>query len=158
MMSVVRRLAMSAAVAIAAAGSVPAAAMAATSADPGMATQSVKATPLISTVRDRCVYGSGRNNHTCFYIKGHGLYVNYMAVATCINRSARTIHEEITGPSFTLNSRQLRVRPGHCLVFRVPVKGNLGRVAAGTYHGIAWRYNGGSSYTKIADLSFPVHR
>jgi|HubBroStandDraft_5_1064220.scaffolds.fasta_scaffold123304_2 hypothetical protein len=161
----IRGLAIPAAIAIAGAvaGLAPATAMAASPAKaannpagPSAATRVVK----IQTVRMRCSYSAGRDTHNCFYIASHGLEVAYMAMASCVNPlgSARTLHEEITGPSFTLNSRQVTVRPGHCFLFRVPAKGNLGHVAAGTYQGITWRYNGGSSYTPIADLSLSVHR
>lgn len=139
----IRGLAIPAAAAIAIAGLAPATAMAASPAKAA-----------------RCSYSAGRDTHNCFYIASHGLDVAYMAMASCVNPlgSARTLHEEITGPSFSLNSRQVTVRPGHCFLFRVPAKGNLGHVAAGTYQGITWRHNGGSSYTPIADLSLSVHR
>lgn len=101
-----------------------------------------------------CTTGSSSGNvETCFYIVGGGLNVSSMKTTSCVVNSGRTLHDEITGPSFTRNSDQEYIAPGYCLEFTLTVNGD---VAAGTYHGITWRYNGGSSYTNIGEVSLPV--
>lgn len=101
-----------------------------------------------------CTYGSSSGNvQTCFQIVGSYTYVDYMAASACVVNSGRTLHIEITGPSFTENSTQEYVSPGYCLDFTVTVNGD---VDAGQYHAITWRYNGGSSYTNIGEVTWSV--
>lgn len=157
-MSIVRRLAALAAIATMAFGSAQAVAMAATSSN--VAASSVHPTSQTTVVREAaapnttpvsCTYGSSSGNvRTCFQIVGSGLYVDYMAASACVVNSGRTLHIEITGPSFTANSTQEYVAPGNCLYFTVYIDGD---VIAGAYHAITWRYNGGSSYTNIGEVT-----
>jgi hypothetical protein len=142
-------------------GSAQAVAMAAASSN--VAASSAHATSQTIVVRQAaapktspvgCTYGSSSGNvQTCFQIVGTGLYVDYMAASACVVNSGRTLHIEITGPSFTRNSTQKYVAPGYCLYFTVNIYGD---VAAGAYHAITWRYNGGSNYTNIGEVTWSV--
>lgn len=113
-------------------------------------------TAVPDTAGPKCTYGSSSGNvNTCFTIVGHGLYVNYMKSSLCVTRSARWLHQQITGPSFMKNSDQFLFYPGDCpdLTFTVPVNHN---VKAGAYHVITWRWNGGQSYTNIGEVTLNV--
>lgn len=120
-------------------------------------TRAVSAIPQIPDAASNCTYGSsGGNIYTCFQIKGSGLYVDYMAMQSCVISSTRTIHQEYSGPSFNppVNTPNKTVQPGQCLDSQVNIYGN---VASGTYCGTTWRYNGGSSYTDVGRICFDVH-
>jgi len=139
-------------------GSAQAVAMAATPSN--VAASSVHTTTVVrqaaipDTTPVGCTFGSSSGNvRTCFQIVGSGLFVNYMAASACVFNSGRTLHIEITGPSFTANSVQEFVPPGICLDFTVSINAD---VAPGAYHAITWRYNGGSSYTNIGEVTWNV--
>lgn len=101
-----------------------------------------------------CTTGSSSGNiQTCFQIVGTYQYVDYMAASACVATAGRTLHIEITGPSFTVNSAQRYVAPGTCLDFTVYVYAD---VDPGQYHAITWRYNGGSSYTNVGEVTWTV--
>ncbi len=114
---------------------------------------SLKVTAEPDTVSS-CTYGSSSGNiHTCFGIVGSYSYVDYMWASACVSTAGRTLHLEITGPSFRENSAQEYVGPGQCLDFDVYVYAD---VTPGAYSGITWRYNGGTSYTNVGKVTRDV--
>lgn len=161
-MKILQRFVITMAIAIAAVGAAQATSMA--SATPAASartvsiqTRAVSAIPNIPDAASNCTYGSSSGNiYTCFQIKGSGLYVDYMAMQSCVISSARTIHQEYSGPSFNppINTSNKTVQPGQCLDSQVNIYGN---VTSGTYCGTTWRYDGGSSYTDVGRVCFDVH-
>lgn len=160
-MKTLQRFAITAAIAIGAVGAAQATSMA-SAAPAGSTTVSVQ-TRATSAIPDsqysasNCTYGSSSGNvYTCFQIKGSGLYVDYMAMQSCVIGSARTIHQEYSGPSLNppVNTPDKLVPAGSCLDSQVNIYATL---ASGTYCGTTWRYNGGSSWTNIGRICFDVH-
>lgn len=105
----------------------------------------------------RCTYGSsGVNVRTCFTVTGSRQYVQSMSASLCVGHFAQTLHLQIIGPGIDSNSVQLVFSPGDCpsLSWYIPVSRN---VAAGVYSAIAWRYNGGKSYSSVGEVTFVVY-
>lgn len=118
-------------------------------------TRAVSAIPRIPYSASGCTYGSsGGNVHTCFSINGSGLVVNFMAMQSCVISSARTIHQEYSGPNLVINTKNVLVNPGQCLDSQPPFNR---KVAPGTYCGTTWEFIGGTSYTNIGRVCFNVH-
>jgi hypothetical protein len=111
-----------------------------------------KATAVPDTTPWKCTFGSSSGNvQTCFQIVGGGLFVDNMNGSACVFNSKRTLHIEITGPSFTVNSPTYTLPPGVCNPVFVHVVN--GPVKAGTYTAITWRENAGGSYTNIGEVT-----
>jgi len=102
------------------------------------------------TTPDTCTYGSSSGNvQTCFQITSTGSNGSMTASACAIN-SERSLHIQIIGLIFNVNSLEKDVYPGgKCLVFTIS-----GYVPAGAYTAITWRYDANiNSYTNIGQIT-----
>jgi hypothetical protein len=89
-----------------------------------------------------CVNGPNNNSYTCFYVTGHGLYIDSLTVQTCVKGYGIVVHDEITGPAgnkldLPQNSPAYPLLNDCLPAMGILVNGSL-KETPGEYCGVGW--------------------
>lgn len=132
--------------------------------------------PAVPDTVSSCTYGlSSGNIHTCFGIHGTGQLTNFMWMSARVNSVGRYLHFEIVGPSFPnginstggnfyLGPGQGQATPWDFPPYPGPEPpgicnqgiGSGCYLDIGNYSGILWRWLGGTSYAKVAQITWQI--
>jgi hypothetical protein len=130
------------------------------------ASAATTALPAVTAVRtsavpdtvSSCTYGSSSGNiRTCFGIVGRGQLTAYMWMSAQVHTVGRYLHFEIIGPSFPKG-----INDAEGNFYAPPGSYNYNQWDFGTdlhtgkYSGILWRWLGGHSYTKVAQITWAI--